>query len=86
MLNAADSKSYRVAVAVRDALAGEVKADFRVAIMGCVVNGPGEAAEADLAVVGGSGGACYLYRGAERLRRIDPDRIVEEIKREIETL
>lgn len=53
---------------VEEALAG-VKAELRVAVMGCVVNGPGEAAEADLAVVGGRGSVA-LYRKGRLLRRV----------------
>jgi (E)-4-hydroxy-3-methylbut-2-enyl-diphosphate synthase len=57
-------------------LAGEVErvlerveTELRVAVMGCVVNGPGEAAEADLAVVGGRGFVA-LYRRGRFLRRV----------------
>jgi (E)-4-hydroxy-3-methylbut-2-enyl-diphosphate synthase len=46
-----------------------VETELRVAVMGCVVNGPGEAAEADLAVVGGRGFVA-LYRRGRFLRRV----------------
>jgi (E)-4-hydroxy-3-methylbut-2-enyl-diphosphate synthase len=47
----------------------QVKTELHVAVMGCVVNGPGEAAEADLAVVGGRG-FVVLYRKGRLLRRV----------------
>ena len=46
-----------------------VTTELHVAVMGCVVNGPGEAAEADLAVVGGKG-VVALYRKGRFLRRV----------------
>jgi (E)-4-hydroxy-3-methylbut-2-enyl-diphosphate synthase len=42
----------------------DVKAPLKVAVMGCVVNGPGEAREADLGVAGGSGGGKLFVRGS----------------------
>ncbi len=53
---------------VEEALS-RVKTELHVAVMGCVVNGPGEAAGADLAVVGGKG-AVALYRRGQFLRRV----------------
>lgn len=58
----------KLASEVEKVLAG-VKTELHVAVMGCVVNGPGEAAEADLAVVGGKG-AVALYRKGKLLRRV----------------
>ena len=51
---------------------------LRVALMGCVVNGPGEAREADLAVCGGDGEALLIAHG-EPLRKIPEERIVAEL-------
>ncbi len=39
----------------------DVKQEIKVAVMGCVVNGPGEALRADIAVCGGGGGRCLVY-------------------------
>ena len=73
----------KLARQVEDALA-RVKTELHVAVMGCVVNGPGEAAEADLAVVGGRG-AVAIYRKGRLLRRVpesDAGRaLLEEIER-----
>lgn len=56
-----------------------------VAVMGCVVNGPGEASDADVGVACGRGSA-LLFRHGEVIRRIDEDHIVDELMREIESL
>lgn len=56
-----------------------------VAVMGCVVNGPGEASDADVGVACGRGSA-LLFRHGEVIRKIDEDRIVDELMREIESL
>lgn len=56
---------------------------FRVALMGCVVNGPGEAAEADLGIAGGKG-CGMLFRKGKPFRKVREeefvDRLLEEIK------
>lgn len=56
--------------------------DIKVAIMGCAVNGPGEASEADIGVAGGKGGA-ILFRKGVIIRRIPEAEIVSELKKEI---
>ena len=56
--------------------------DITVAIMGCAVNGPGEAREADIGIDGGSGEA-ILFKKGEVVRKIREDRIIEELKEEI---
>jgi len=67
--------------AVRAALAG-VKAPLTVAIMGCVVNGPGEADSADVAVCAGAGKA-VLYRKGRRVRTVPADEIVQAVVDEV---
>lgn len=54
-----------------------------VAVMGCVVNGPGEAREADLGIAGGKGEG-LLFRKGEVLRKVPEDQLLEELKREIQ--
>ena len=49
-----------------------------VAVMGCVVNGPGEAREADLAVAGNKGRGA-LYAKGKLLRHVDENQIVETL-------
>ncbi len=67
---------------VEEALAG-VKTELHVSVMGCVVNGPGEAAEADIAVVGGKG-VVILYRKGKLLRRVPETEAVPALLEEIE--
>ncbi len=56
---------------------------FRVAIMGCVVNGPGEAREADIGVAGGKGFG-VLFRKGKVVKRVPEGKLVEAVLREIE--
>lgn len=60
-----------------------VKKDIHVAVMGCVVNGPGEAKEADLGVAGGIGEA-LLFKKGEVVRKIKEEDIVKELIKEID--
>lgn len=53
-----------------------------VAVMGCIVNGPGEAREADIGIAGGRGKAIIFKKGVV-LRTVDEKDIVEELKKEI---
>lgn len=62
-----------------------VKKDIKVAVMGCVVNGPGEAKEADIGIAGGDGCAVIFKKG-EVLRKIPESDIVSELLKEIEKL
>ena len=57
--------------------------DIRVAVMGCVVNGPGEAREADLAIVGGRGVGLIVKKG-EIIRKVDEKDLLDEFMKEIE--
>lgn len=58
---------------------------LKVAVMGCIVNGPGEAREADVGIAGGKG-AGLIFRAGEVIRKAPEDRLVEELIREIETI
>ena len=57
---------------------------IKIAVMGCVVNGPGEAREADIGIAGGKGQA-VLFRKGEIVRKITGD-IAEELIKEIESM
>jgi (E)-4-hydroxy-3-methylbut-2-enyl-diphosphate synthase len=57
----------------------------KVALMGCVVNGPGEAREADVGIAGGKGEA-VLFRHGEVVEKIPEAQIVERLLREVRTL
>ncbi len=69
---------------IREALA-DVKAPLTVAIMGCVVNGPGEADNADVAVCAGKGKA-VLYRRGEKVRTVQAGEIVAAVTAEVKRL
>ncbi|MGN0034906.1 MAG: flavodoxin-dependent (E)-4-hydroxy-3-methylbut-2-enyl-diphosphate synthase [Coriobacteriales bacterium] len=64
---------------------GGVKTPLTVAVMGCVVNGPGEAADADVGVACGRDSGVIFAQGRP-LRRVGVERIVEELFAEIEKL
>ncbi|MBQ7391943.1 MAG: flavodoxin-dependent (E)-4-hydroxy-3-methylbut-2-enyl-diphosphate synthase, partial [Clostridia bacterium] len=57
----------------------------KVALMGCVVNGPGEAREADIGIAGGKGEA-VLFRHGEIVEKIPERDIVERLLREVRAL
>ena len=67
---------------VEKALAGFDK-DIHVAVMGCVVNGPGEAREADLAIVGGKGKGLIMKKG-EIIKSVDEKDLLKEFIKEVE--
>ncbi|SCN21922.1 4-hydroxy-3-methylbut-2-en-1-yl diphosphate synthase [Clostridium sp. N3C] len=59
--------------------------DIKVAIMGCVVNGPGEAREADIGIAGGNGEG-LIFRKGEIIRKVKEDQLVEALMEEIEKM
>ncbi|MCQ4698155.1 flavodoxin-dependent (E)-4-hydroxy-3-methylbut-2-enyl-diphosphate synthase [Paeniclostridium sordellii] len=61
----------------------KVDKDITVAIMGCAVNGPGEAKEADIGIAGGKGEG-LLFKKGEIIRKINGDKLVDELLAEIE--
>lgn len=63
----------------------EVDKDLKVAVMGCAVNGPGEAKEADIGIAGGKG-EVLLFKKGEIVRKIPQERAVEELLEEIKRL
>ena len=60
----------------------EIHTPFTVAVMGCVVNGPGEAREADIGLAGGNGKVA-LFKKGEVLRTVPEADAVEELMREL---
>ena len=74
------------------AIAGEVehrladcKKNITVAVMGCVVNGPGEASAADVGIAGGNGEG-LVFRKGEVLRKVPQEQLVDALMEEIEKL
>lgn len=74
----------RLANEAEEKLAGCQK-DLKVAIMGCVVNGPGEAREADVGIAGGNGEG-LLFKKGEIIRKVPENRLLEELMAEIESM
>lgn len=62
----------------------ELPRPVKVAILGCVVNGPGEASEADIGIAGGRGKG-MLYKDGKLVRSFKEKDIVDELVKEIET-
>ena len=62
-----------------------VNKNIKVAVMGCIVNGPGEASEADIGIAGGNGKA-VLFKKGKIIKTIDEKEIVRELITEIENM
>ncbi|MBR6559385.1 MAG: flavodoxin-dependent (E)-4-hydroxy-3-methylbut-2-enyl-diphosphate synthase [Clostridia bacterium] len=65
--------------------AGIYDKTIKVAIMGCAVNGPGEAKEADIGIAGGSGEA-LLFKHGEIIRKIKEDAVIDTLIGEIKEM
>jgi (E)-4-hydroxy-3-methylbut-2-enyl-diphosphate synthase len=66
-------------------LAASIHKPIKIAVMGCAVNGPGEAREADLGVAGGKGEG-LIFRKGEIIKKVPEDQILEALKEELEKL
>ena len=75
---------FKIAEATEKALL-ERSAQIKVAIMGCVVNGPGEAKEADIGIAGGDGKG-ILFKKGKVVRKIDQDCLVDQLLKEIDIM
>ena len=75
---------FKIAEQVEKALL-ERSARIKVAIMGCVVNGPGEAKEADIGIAGGDGTG-ILFKKGKIIRKIDQACLVDELIKEIDAM
>lgn len=63
----------------------KVKTPLKVAIMGCVVNGPGEAREADVGIAGGRGKG-ILFKKGERVETVSESELIPRLLREVENI
>ena len=64
----------------------QIEKPIKVAVMGCAVNGPGEAREADIGIAGGKG-ECILFRHGEIIKtKIPESDAVEVLMKEIDQL
>lgn len=62
-----------------------VKKNLKVAIMGCAVNGPGEAREADIGIAGGDG-VGLIFKNGEIIKKVKESELIDELILEIETI
>ncbi|MCI7768479.1 MAG: flavodoxin-dependent (E)-4-hydroxy-3-methylbut-2-enyl-diphosphate synthase [Oscillospiraceae bacterium] len=74
----------RLAAQVENAVR-DIPLDITVAVMGCAVNGPGEAREADIGIAGGDGCA-VIFRKGELLRKVREEEVLGELLSEIDKL
>ena len=63
----------------------DIDKNIKVAVMGCAVNGPGEAREADIGIAGGHGEGLIFKKG-EILRKVPEEKLVDELLKEISLL
>jgi len=63
----------------------KIRAPIKVAVLGCAVNGPGEAREADIGIAGARGEG-LLFRKGEIVRKVPEALLVEELKKEIDQI
>lgn len=64
---------------------GNISKPIKVAIMGCAVNGPGEAREADLGIAGGAG-CGLIFKKGQIIKKVEEDKLLDELVNEINKL
>ena len=67
-----------------EAMIQDIKLPVKVAVMGCFVNGPGEAEQADIGIAGGKN-EFYIFRGMERVDKVAPEGAIERFKEELDS-
>ena len=65
-------------------MVAEYPLDIKVAVMGCVVNGPGEAREADLGIARGNWGRTSESKNGEIIRKVKEDELLDALRNELE--
>lgn len=65
-----------------EAMVADIPLDIKVAVMGCVVNGPGEAREADIGIAGGKGEGLLIKKG-QIIRKVPEDQLVNVLREEL---
>lgn len=79
-----DIDLFSVANEVEEYLS-KLKIPIKVSVLGCAVNGPGEAREADIGIAGARGEG-LLFRYGEMIRKVPEDQLVSELKKEIDAI
>jgi (E)-4-hydroxy-3-methylbut-2-enyl-diphosphate synthase len=67
-----------------EAMTEDFDLNIKVAVMGCAVNGPGEAREADIGIAGGNGVGMLIKKG-EIVRRVPENELLDTLRYELET-
>lgn len=65
-----------------EAMVADIPLDIKVAVMGCVVNGPGEAKEADIGIAGGIGEGLLIKKG-EVVKKVKEEQLLETLRQEL---
>lgn len=65
-----------------EAMVADIPLDLKVAVMGCVVNGPGEAKEADIGIAGGIGEGLLIKKG-EIVKKVKEEELLETLRQEL---
>lgn len=65
-----------------EAMTADIPLDIKVAVMGCVVNGPGEAKEADIGIAGGIGEGLLIKKG-EIVKKVKEEELLETLRQEL---
>ena len=60
----------------------DIPLDIKVAVMGCVVNGPGEAKEADIGIAGGVGVGLLIKKGRDH-KKVPEDQLLDTLREEL---
>ena len=63
-------------------MVADIPLDIKVAVMGCVVNGPGEAKEADIGIAGGKGEG-LLNKKSEIVKKVKEEELLETLRQEL---
>jgi (E)-4-hydroxy-3-methylbut-2-enyl-diphosphate synthase len=78
----AQTDVIKLARRVKKAIAG-INKPLRIAVMGCIVNGPGEAADADLAVCTAKNKA-FIYRKGKKITTVPESKIIPELLKQLQ--
>ena len=65
-----------------ETMVSDIPLDIKVAVMGCVVNGPGEAKEADIGIAGGIGEGLLIKKG-EIIKKVKEEELLEVLRQEL---
>ena len=63
-------------------MVADIPLDIKVAVMGCVVNGPGEAKEADIGIAGGIGEGLLIKKG-QIVKKVKEEELLETLRQEL---